>query len=186
MSDVKIVSDCKDNMTKCLKSLEGELSKIRTGRASITVLDGVMVDYYGSPTPVNQVATLSTPDPRMIVVSPFEKSMISPIERAIQAANLGLTPASDGNVVRLPIPPLSEERRKGLAKQIKELGEKSKVAIRQARREANDKIKKDKGDKKLTEDDAKRMENDVQKATETFEKQVDERLTKKEKEVMTI
>lgn len=186
MADHKILTECKDAMQKSLKSLENDLSKIRTGRASITLLDGLTVDYYGTQTPLNQVATLTTPDARLIVISPFEKKMIQPIEKVVQAANLGLQPQSDGNVVRLPIPPLSEERRKDLVKQIKKMGEDTKVALRQVRRDANDRLKKEEKDHKLSEDEVKRLQEQVQKETDKFVATVDERLTKKEKEVMTI
>lgn len=182
----KIVDDCKQNMDKRLKGLEVDLSKVRTGRASITILDGIKVDYYGSPTPLNQVATLSTPDARTITVAPFEKKLIQDIEKAIQKADIGIQPTNDGNVVRIPIPALTEERRKDIVKNLKKMAEECKVAIRNIRRDANDAIKKQLKDKVIGEDDSKRLEADIQKHTDQFIKFIDERLAKKEQEVLKI
>lgn len=181
MNDV--VNSCKQSMEKRVKAFEGELLKIRTGRASISMLDGVKVDYYGAPTPLNQVATLATPDARTITISPFEKKMIQAIEKSIMVADLGLQPTNDGNIVRLPIPPLTEQRRKDIVKSLKKIGEDAKIAIRQARRDANDSLKKEKD---LSEDDKKRLEGEIQKHTDQFVKVIDERMTKKEQEVMTL
>ena len=138
------VSACRASMDKRLRSFDEELLRIRTGRASVSLLDKVMVKYYGSPTPLNQVATLTVPDARTIVITPFEKKTLADIEKAIMAANLGLQPNNDGNIIRVPVPPLTEDRRKELVKSIKKLGEDAKVAIRLLRRDANDKIKKTK------------------------------------------
>lgn len=182
----KIVESCKQNMEKRLKGLESDLGKVRTGRASITILDGIKVDYYGSPTPLNQVATLSTPDARTITVAPFEKKLIQEIEKAIQKSDIGVQPNNDGNVVRIPIPALTEERRKDLVKNLKKMSEECKVAIRNVRREANESIKKQLKDKEISEDDCKRLEADIQKHTDQFIKMIDERLVKKEQEVMKI
>jgi len=182
----KIVDDCKQNMDKRLKGLEVDLAKVRTGRASITILDGIKVDYYGSPTPLNQVATLSTPDARTITVAPFEKKLIQDIEKAIQKADIGIQPTNDGNVVRIPIPALTEERRKDIVKNLKKMAEECKVAIRNIRRDANDAIKKQLKDKVIGEDDSKRLEADIQKHTDQFIKFIDERLAKKEQEVLKI
>ncbi len=182
----EIVDSCKQNMDKRVKTFEGDLLKVRTGRASIALLDNVKVDYYGTPTPLNQVATLTTPDARTITVAPYEKKLIQDIEKAIQRADLGIQPTNDGNVVRIPIPALTEERRKDIVKNLKKLSEDAKVAIRNVRRDANEALKKQLKDKAITEDDFKRLELDVQKQTDGFIKAIDERLTKKEAEVMKI
>ncbi len=142
MADHEIVEQCKKDMEKAIKAFDNDLAKVRTGRASIALLDGLKVDYYGNPTLLNQVATLTTPDARMIVVAPFEKKMIQAIEKSIMAADLGVTPNNDGNVVRLPIPPLTEERRKDIVKNVKKHAEDAKVAIRHVRRDSNEKSRK--------------------------------------------
>ena len=135
--DLELVyAEAKDAMDKSLRGLRSDLQKVRTGRASTALLDGVQVEYYGTPTPINQLANMSTPDPRLIVISPYDKSSISAIEKAVHGANLGLTPSNDGKVVRIPIPPLTEERRKDLVKQIHRLAEDHKVGVREARRDA--------------------------------------------------
>ena len=178
-----LVADCRQKMEKKLKSFDEELLRIRTGRASVSLLDRVQVKYYGENTPLNRVATVTTPDAKTIVVSPFEKKMLADIEKAIMAANLGLQPNNDGNVIRVPVPPLTEDRRRELVKTIKKLGEEVKVAIRLLRREANDKIKKDKD---LAEDLSKKIQKDIQKETDTCIGVIDERLAKKEKEVLNV
>jgi ribosome recycling factor len=180
------VESCKQNMDKRVKAFETDLSKVRTGRASITLLDGIKVDYYGTPTPLNQVATLSTPDARTIAIAPYEKKVIQDIEKAIMKADLGLQPTNDGNIVRIPIPALTEERRKDIVKNLKKMAEDAKVALRNVRRDANDAIKKKAKDKEIGEDDVKRLEADVQKHTDSFSKAIDERLAKKEQEVLKI
>lgn len=181
-----VLNDCKQKMEKAIQSLEKDFQKVRTGRASINLLDGVKVSYYGNLTPLSQVGTLSTPDARTIVVSPFEKSLIGEIEKAIMKADLGLQPNNDGNIVRIPIPALTEDRRKDLAKNVKKMAEEGKVVVRHVRRDANDEIKKMEKDKKLTEDDRKRLEADIQKQTDAYIKKIDDRLVAKEKEIMTI
>jgi ribosome recycling factor len=173
-------------MEKRLKSFDNDLLKVRTGRASIAMLDGVRVDYYGAPTPLNQIATLSTPDARTINVTPFEKKLIQDIEKAIMIADLGVTPNNDGHIVRVPIPQLTEERRKDIVKNLKKVAEDAKVGIRQVRRESNDELKKQIKDKKIAEDEGKRLEDLVQKQTDSFIKAIDERVVKKEQEVMKI
>lgn len=180
------VESCKDNMDKRVKSFEADLTKVRTGRATIALLDGIKVNYYGNPTPLNQVATLSTPDARTIAVTPYEKKVIQDIEKAIQKADLGIQPTNDGNVVRIPIPALTEERRKDIVKNLKKMAEEAKVSLRNIRRDANDALKKQAKDKLISDDDVKRLEGDVQKQTDVFSKAIDERLTKKEQEVMKI
>ena len=171
-------------MQKTLDTLKKDLARIRTGRATPALLDGVTVDYYGSPMPINQVANISIPDARLIVIQPWEKSMISPIEKAIQASELGLNPQSDGNLLRLPIPALSEERRLELFKNCKKTGEESKVAMRNVRRDANDKLKKAEKDKEVTQDESKKGQDEIQKLTDKFIKMVDDTLIAKEKEIM--
>lgn len=186
MADHKVVADCKQKMDKHIKALDAELSKVRTGRASISILDNVRVDYYGTMAPLNQVATLATPDPKMITIAPFEKKMIQTIEKAIMIADIGIQPTNDGNVVRLPIPSLTEERRKDIVKNFKKSGEDFKVSIRHERRDANEVLKKLEKDKAVNEDERKRLEQEIQKVTDQFIKTVDEKLAKKEKEVMTL
>ena len=181
-----VVKDCQDKMDKRVKSFDHDLQKVRTGRASISLLDGVKVDYYGAPTPLNQVATLSTPDPRTITVAPFEKKSIGNIERAIMMADLGVQPTNDGNVVRIPIPALTEERRKDIVKNLKKLGEEAKVGIRHVRKECNDEVKRQERDKEIAEDDSKKLQSDVQKLTDEYIKKVDERMVQKEAEVMKV
>ena len=184
MSD--LLKECQDSMDKRIKSYEMDLVKVRTGRASITILDKVKVDYYGTPTPLNQVATLSTPDTKTIVVSPFEKSLISEIEKGIQKADLGLQPNNDGKVVRVPIPALTEERRKDIVKTLKKGSEDVKVAIRLVRRDINEKIKHQEKAKEIAEDESKRLQTEIQKMTDKYIKIVDEKTASKEKEVMTL
>ena len=181
-----IVETCKQGMDKRIKGFEADLLKVRTGRASIALLDGVKVDYYGTPTPLNQVATLTTPDARTITVAPYEKKSIQDIEKAIMKADLGIQPTNDGNVVRIPIPALTEERRKDIVKNLKKLAEDAKVALRGVRRDANEAIKKEAKDKTISEDEVKRLEADIQKVTDTFVKTIDDKLAKKEQEVLKI
>ncbi len=181
-----VINSCKQSMDKRIKSFENDLKLVRTGRASITILDPIRMDYYGTPTPLSQVATLTTPDARTIVISPFEKRLIQEIEKAIQIADIGVQPTNDGNVVRLPFPPLNEERRKDIAKNLKKLAEESRVGIRTSRREVNEEIKKLEKDKGVSEDDSRKLQAEVQKLTDQYIKQIDDRLAAKEKEVMTI
>lgn len=181
-----LAKESKLMMTKRVESFEKDLLKLRTGRANISVLDGVKVNYYGNPTPIAQVGSLSTPDAKTILISPYEKALIQEIEKSIMKADLGLQPTSDGNVVRIPIPPLTEERRKEIVKTLKKFAEEAKVGIRQVRRDANDKVKKQEKDKVLTEDDSKKIQADIQKNTDALIKQVDDRVIVKEKEIMTI
>ncbi len=175
----------KDKMDKAITHLEHELVKIRAGKASPGMLEGVMVDYYGSMTPLQQVANVNTPDPRTIAIQPWEKTMIEPIEKAILAANLGLNPENNGELVRINVPALTEERRKDLVKQVKKEGEDAKVSIRNARRDCNDELKKMLKDG-LAEDMEKDAESEVQKLTDKYSKSVDEHVNKKETDIMTI
>lgn len=181
-----VLNKSKDRMEKCLASLRGELAKVRTGRASTSMLDDIRVDYYGTPTPLNQVGTLSVPEPRMITISPWDATAIPLIEKAIIKSDLGLTPANDGKLIRIPIPALNEERRKEMVKLARKHGEEAKVAIRHVRREALDELKTLEKDKKMPEDEAKHLGTEVQKLTDAYVKKVDESLEHKEKEVMEV
>ncbi|PLX74586.1 MAG: ribosome recycling factor [Desulfuromonas sp.] len=181
-----VLKKSKSFMEKSIDSLKKELTKVRTGRASITLLDDVRVDYYGTPTPLNQVGTLAVPEPRLITIQPWEKNLIPEIEKAIMKSDLGLNPASDGQIVRIAIPALTEERRKEMAKLAKSIGENAKVGVRNARRDANDTLKQMEKDKDISEDDLKRGEKEVQDLTDSYVKQIDDVVSAKEQEVMEI
>ena len=181
-----VINNMKSHMDKTVESLRREYQKVRTGRANISLLDDIKIDYYGTPSPLSQVATLSVPEPRTITLQPWESKMISVIEKAIMNANLGLTPANDGKVIRLNLPALTEERRKDIVKQLKKMAEEAKVAARNIRREANDELKKLEKDKKISEDDLKRAEKEVQDVTNSYISKIDEVLAHKEKEVMEV
>jgi ribosome recycling factor len=181
----QIIDHMQDHMQKAINHLEAELVKIRAGKATPSMLDGIMVDYYGSMTPLNQVANINTPEARTIVIQPWEKAMIKPIEKGIIDANLGLTPANDGIMIRINIPPLSEERRRDLVKRAKAEGEHAKVGIRNLRRDANENIKKAQK-AGLPEDLAKDAETKTQKITDDYIVKVDKHLEAKEKEIMTV
>lgn len=174
-----------EKMTKTLANLDGELGAIRAGRANPNVLNRIMVDYYGTPTPIQQVGNVSVPEPRMIQIQPWEKNMVKAIEKAIQTSDLGINPTNDGSVIRLIFPELTEERRKELAKDVKKKGEAAKVAVRNIRRDGNDSFKKLKGSD-ISEDEIKDMEDDLQKMTDKFIKEVDKAVEVKTKEVMTV
>lgn len=182
----EIKSTLDDSMTKSVKSLQSQLVKVRTGRASAAVLDGVNVDYYGSPTPLKQVGQISTPEARLLQIQPFDKSIISEIEKSIINANLGLTPSNDGNFIRIQFPALTEEKRKDLVKQVKKMGEDSKIAIRNARRDQNDIVKKAEKAKEITEDDVKKFLDEIQKVTDKYIAEVDRVIEAKEKELLTV
>ncbi|MDX2471289.1 MAG: ribosome recycling factor [SAR324 cluster bacterium] len=181
-----LLNETRTKMDKAIDHLEREFKKVRTGRANPSMLDSVMVDYYGNPTPVNQVGNVTVPEPQMIVITPWEKNILPEIERAIQKADLGITPQNDGNVVRLPIPPLTEERRKDLVKQVKKMTEESKVGIRAARKDANDSLKQMLKDKEISEDDEKKQLVKVQELTDVINKKVDSLTEEKEKELMEV
>jgi ribosome recycling factor len=181
-----VVAELKTRIDKSLEDLKRELTKVRTGRASISILDGIRVDYYGTPTPLSGVASVNAPEPRLITIKPWEKSVLKEIEKALREANLGINPMSDGEMIRLPFPPLTEERRKDIAKQVKTKGGDHKVAIRNVRRDANEALKVQLKDKKITEDDHKRITETVQKQTDAGIAQVDDIVKKKEKEVMEV
>jgi ribosome recycling factor len=181
-----VVKGLKAGIDRTMEDLKKELSKIRTGRASLSLLEGIKVNYYGTATPLTGVASLAVPEPRLITVKPWEKGLLKDVEKALREANLGLTPMNDGELIRLPIPPLTEERRKDIAKQVKSKGEEHKVAIRNERRDANERLKALLKDKKITEDENKRTSDRVQKETDAGVASVDQIIQKKEKEVMEV
>jgi ribosome recycling factor len=186
MSDInQVISDAGASMNKSISHLETELVKIRAGKASINMLDGIMVDYYGNPTPMNQAANITILDARTISVQPWEKSMVQPIERAIMAANIGITPQNDGTNIRLFLPPLTEERRKELVKKCYGEGENAKVSVRNIRRDAIEQIKKLQKDG-VSEDECKDAEASVQELTDKYISLVDKHLAAKEKEIMAV
>ena len=182
----KVFEFAKDHMNKSIDVLKKDLNTLRTGRVSIHVLDGVKVEYYGAPTPLNQVANINAVDATTIVISPWDKSIMKDIERAIQEANVGANPNNDGEAIKLYFPPMTEEERKKQAKKAKEFAEKAKIAIRNVRREANDKIKKLFKDKEITEDEERKGLDEVQKITDEFVKKVDDIVNKKIDDVMKV
>ncbi len=179
-----VISDLKTSMDGTIESLKRELARRRTGRANVAILDGVKVDYYGTKSPLNQVASVQVPDPRLITIKPWEKSMIQVIEKAIQQSSIGLTPSSDGEIIRLPIPPLTEERRKGLVKDVKKVGEEAKVGLRNQRRDANEMLKELEKEKEISEDDLRHGLTRVQEVTDDYVKKVDDLVGTKEKEIL--
>jgi ribosome recycling factor len=181
-----IVKDLEQGVTRAHDALKKELAKVRTGRASLSLVDGVRVDYYGTPTPLNQVASCSTPDARLILIKPWEKKLCPAIEEAVRKADLGVNPQSDGEVVRIPIPALTEERRRELTKVVKRMGEDSRVAIRNLRRDANDLLKESMKSGDISEDDEKQGLKKVQDAIDKGVAKVDEIVTKKEAEIMEV
>lgn len=186
MNAKDILKNADDRMKKAVEVVREELVRIRTGKATTALLDTVKVDYYGSMVPLKQVSNVSTPDVHTVSVQPWEKGMIGPIEKAIQSANLGLNPVNDGNIVRVPIPPLNEERRKELVKLTKKFGEEGKVAIRNVRRDAIEHLKKAEKDEHMSEDERKRSEAEAQKMTDKHIKEIDDLLALKEKEIMEV
>jgi len=173
-------------MDSAMEHLKRELSGLRTGRASTALLDNIKVDYYGNLTPLKQVANVAVPESRLITVQPWEPQLIKEIEKAITAAGLGLNPANDGKIIRIPVPPLSEERRKDLTKLCKKHGEDTKISLRTIRRETNDELKRLQKESKLTEDDLRKHETDIQKLTDQYVQKVDQILKKKEEEILEI
>ncbi len=184
--DNKVFEKTSERMKKALEALKHELSKMRTGRATAGVLDDVRVDYYGTMTPLSQMASISVPDPRTIVIQPWDASAVASIEKAIQKSDLGLNPANDGKVLRVPIPPLNEERRKELVKVSKHFGEECKVSIRNARRDANDELKSLKKSSDITEDEERKAHDRIQKLTDDYIKQIEAALEHKEKDIMEV
>ncbi len=181
-----ICSEAKEQMHKAVEALKKQLAAIRTGRASVSLLDGVRVDYYGTPSPISQIATIGCPDPRSLTVKPWDKAMLKPIEKAIQDANLGLNAAVDSDIVRVPVPALTEERRKEFVKQARQKGEDAKVAVRNARRDANDMFKEALKESSMSEDDEKRGLKTTQELTDHAIIEIDKLLAHKEAEIMVV
>lgn len=181
-----IANSAKEHMEKALQGLLTELKKVRTGRAQISMLDSIKVNYYGTPTPLNQVSALSTPDARSFLISPWETSILKEIEQAIVKSDLGMSPMNDGKVIRLKVPELTEDRRKDLVKNIKKICEDARVNVRMVRRDSNDSLKVQLKDKAISEDENKRFQEEVQKLTDDYIKKIDQLATDKEKELMTL
>ena len=186
MSTTDILNEARSHMGKSVKALAHEFSTVRTGRASSAVLDGIMIDYYGTPTPITQMAGVKTPEAQMLLIEPWDKSMLKEIEHAIQASDLGITPSNDGSVIRLPFPALTEERRKELVKQCKHYAEEARVAVRNIRRDANTKLVRAEKDADISEDDLRRAEAEIQKITDAHIREIDEAVKRKDAEVMEV
>ncbi|HEH0740099.1 TPA: ribosome recycling factor [Staphylococcus aureus] len=184
MSD--IINETKSRMQKSIESLSRELANISAGRANSNLLNGVTVDYYGAPTPVQQLASINVPEARLLVISPYDKTSVADIEKAIIAANLGVNPTSDGEVIRIAVPALTEERRKERVKDVKKIGEEAKVSVRNIRRDMNDQLKKDEKNGDITEDELRSGTEDVQKATDNAIKEIDQMIADKEKDIMSV
>jgi ribosome recycling factor len=184
MKEIKLILE--EGMNKTIKSLQTQMTKVRTGRATASVLDGILADYYGSPTPIKNMGQISTPEARLLQIQPFDKTLIPAIEKAILAANIGLTPGNDGNVIRIQFPALTEDKRKAFVKDVKKIGEDTKIAIRNIRRDQNDKVKAAEKAKTLSEDESKKIQDEVQKITDNFIKEVDKIVEAKEKELLTV
>jgi len=182
----QISEDAKRRMDKSMEVLQKELASVRTGRASLSLLDHIRVDYYGTPSPLNQVANLAVPEANLITIQPWEPPMLEKIEKAIRISDLDLNPANDGKILRIPIPSLTEERRKALVKQVGKIAEESRTAIRQVRRDVNDRLKKLLKDKDISEDDEKRALKEVQDLTDAHIKKVDDAVKRKEQDLMTV
>ena len=180
------VAQIRKRMEKAIDDIRKELASIRTGRASISILDNIQVDYYGTPTPINQVAQLGTPDPTLVTVQPYDVSLVGPIEKAIRASDLGLNPSNDGRLIRIPIPPLTEERRKQLAKHVHKVLEEHRTAVRNIRRDGNEHLKKMLKDKLISEDDEKQALAETQKLTDDHIRKLEEVAKKKEQEILTV
>jgi len=181
-----VYADSRDRMKKVIENLEREFKRVRTGRASVALLDGIRVDYYGTPTPLNQIATLTVPEPRSITIQPWDATVIGDVEKAILKSELGLTPMNDGKMVRINIPPLTEERRRDLVKVVRKMAEESKVALRNIRRDSNEMLKDLKKDKAISEDEQFRGQEEVQKITDEFIKQAEAVYAGKEKEILEV
>lgn len=181
-----VKNEANDRMEKTLQSLKKDLGSLRAGRATPSLLDKVQVEYYGAMTPINQVANISAPEPRLIVIQPWDKTSLPNIEKALQKSDLGLTPNNDGSVIRINIPALTEERRAELVKMVKKSGEEAKVSIRNVRRDANDEFKKMEKSGDISEDESRRHQEDIQKLTDQFVKQIDEAIISKEKDIMSV
>jgi len=180
------VAQIRKRMEKAIDDIRKELASIRTGRASISILDNIQVEYYGTPTPINQVAQLGTPDPTLVTVQPYDASLVGPIEKAIRGSDLGLNPSNDGRLIRIPIPPLTEDRRKQLAKHVHKVLEEHRTAVRNIRRDGNEHLKKMLKDKEISEDDEKQALAEIQKLTDDHIHKLEEVAKKKEQEILTV
>ncbi|MFP4167322.1 MAG: ribosome recycling factor [Desulfonatronovibrionaceae bacterium] len=180
------LKDCRDRMDKAVQSMEKDFAKLRTGRASSSLVEDISIDYYGTPTPLNQLASLSTPDSRTIAIQPWDRNAFADIEKAIVKSDLGLNPVNDGKLIRINIPPLTEERRKEMVKKAKKMAEDAKIVVRNIRRDENDALKKKKNDKELTEDEMHKGQEEVQKITDEYVEKIQNILEQKEKEIMEI
>lgn len=186
MDTDSILLDAEERMEKAVANLDRDFAKLRTGRATTALVDGIKADYYGTPTPISQMASVATPDSRTLTIQPWDKGGMAAVEKAILKSDLGLTPINDGKIIRISIPPLTEERRRDLVKVARKYGEEAKVAVRNVRRDANDSLKKAEKDKEITEDELKRATEDVQKLTDKYVGSVDAHCQAKEKEIMEI
>jgi ribosome recycling factor len=186
MSVQDVIKETKPRMEAAIEDTKRKLASIRTGRATVSILDGIVVDYYGTPTPLNQMASIHAPEPQMLTVQPWDTTQLSAVEKAIRSSDLGLNPSNDGKMVRVPIPPLTEERRKQLVKQVHEIAEDHRTAIRNIRRDENEKLKKMLKDKLISEDAEKDGLDEVQKLTNTYIGKIDELMKNKEQELMTV
>jgi ribosome recycling factor len=182
----QVYTETEGRMQKTVEAMQREFAGIRTGKATPSLVEGIKVDYYGSMTPLSQVASIAIPDPKLLVIQPWEKRLIPEIAKAIQKSDLGLNPLTDANVVRLPIPPLTEERRKDLVKLVKKISEEGKIAVRNIRREANDRFKTSEKEKEISEDDSRKAQEKVQEITDGYIRTIDELVKKKEEEIMEI
>lgn len=186
MDKETVLLDSEERMEKAIATLEREFGRLRTGRASTNLVDNIKVDYYGTPTPISQLASVAVPDSRTITIQPWDRGAFGGVEKAILKSDLGLTPVNDGKIIRISIPPLTEERRKELGKVARKYGEEAKVAVRNVRRDANDQLKKLEKDKAISEDELKKATDDVQKLTDKFVAKVDDKCQAKEKEIMDL
>ena len=186
MSEKDVIKETRPRMDTVIEDFRRKLAAVRTGRAAVSILDTVVVDYYGTPTPLNQIASVHAPEPQMLTVQPWDQTQVGPIEKAIRAADLGLNPSNDGKLVRIPIPPLTEERRKQLAKQVQQVAEDHRTAIRQGRRDANDRLKKMLKDKVISEDAERDALQEIQKLTDNYIHKIDELSKSKEQEIMSV
>jgi len=182
----KVMKPVEEKMEKAFNAMTHSFTKLRTGRASINILDDLKINYYGEPTPIKQIGSISTPEPRLIVIQPWDKTILSDVEKALLAANLGITPENDGNVIRLPFQPLTEEKRKDIVKQIKKIAEDTKIAIRNIRRDTNDAVKKMEKDGELSEDESVKQQKNIQEKTDKWIEKIGEAAVNKEKDVMSV
>lgn len=186
MSVQEVLKETKPRMEAAVEDTKRKLSSIRTGRAAVSILDGIVIDYYGTPTPLNQLASVHAPEPQMLTVQAWDTTQLGAVEKAIRSSDLGLNPSNDGKIIRVPIPSLTEERRKQLVKQVHDIAEEHRTAVRNIRRDENDKLKKLLKDKEISEDNERDGLNEIQKLTDTYISQIDELMKNKEQELMTV